>query len=134
MLRVFKVCALLAGGLLSPLSAHAQRASACQGGSHPDQMDCVAVSIDYANLVLDRLYQAALAKLPATGPNDIRKQRSQLVKAEDAWRAYANGQCAFVGGQEGGSNSWVSQFASQCLLDETDKRIAFFQHPSSGEQ
>lgn len=81
---------------------------------------------------LQKLYNDALAKMPAESPFDVRKARGQLVKAETAWQTYVNENCAYVGGLQGGNNGWVTAFESQCLIRETQARIEFFMHLPTG--
>ena len=100
--------------------------------SHLAYAKCVGKSLEAANAEVDRAYQSALAELPESDPNDTRKGRNQLRRAQEAWRNYVTEQCAFVGGVQGGSNLWVTTFAGECELKETAKRLEFFRNPPRG--
>ena len=103
--------------------AHA--ADICAQTSSREQLECLAGETTRLQGVLDGLYSAILAKLPDHDPADKRRDRAQLVRAEDAWKVYVDQNCTFAGAAEGGSNSWVSNFISRCEIDELGKRIAF---------
>ncbi len=70
-------------------------------------------------------YQSALAALPETDEQDNRKQRSQLVKSQLAWKEFTDANCALVGGLEGGDNIWVTEYATRCTAEATTERIEF---------
>lgn len=112
-------------------SVQTLRAEDCPQGSSREQLECLSQAIDGEQKTLDALYNAALAALPDEHPSDVRKAQSQLVKAEAAWNAYVRENCAYIGGAEGGSDSWVTDFMARCQLDETRRRIEFFRHPPS---
>ena len=117
-----------------PAEAKGVRKSAsCDGLDHPQEIACIAKDISEKKARLDSLYHAALSKLSDHDPNDNRRSRSQLEKSETAWSQYVEENCAYVGGQEGGSNSWVTYFSELCLVDEYDARITFFRDPPSSE-
>src|SRR6202012_2041934 len=95
----------------------------CQDGSHLEMMQCYSKKMDAAKAELEALYQSALRNRPIDSPTDSRKARSQLEKAQAAWQKYVDKHCSYVGGLKGGSNAWVSDFASQCEMEEIQKRI-----------
>jgi len=66
-----------------------------------------------------------MAKMPENDPSDRRKNKDQLVKSQTAWKAFAQTNCACIGGDQGGSNLWVTNFASRCELQATRERTAF---------
>jgi uncharacterized protein YecT (DUF1311 family) len=70
-------------------------------------------------------YQAALAALPEVDDQDDRKQRSQLVKSQQAWEKYKDANCALVGGLQGAMNQWVSESAAECEAEAIAERIKF---------
>lgn len=120
-------------GLLAALALVAAPAAAdvCAQATDADQLACLSSALDTARADLDLAYRAALAAMPASDPGDRRKSRPQLAAAETAWRAYVDANCAYIGGTEGGSNAFVSNFAARCELDETAKRTAFLRRPAT---
>jgi uncharacterized protein YecT (DUF1311 family) len=109
------------------------RASAqdvCAQPSDREQADCLAHSIDAARQELQTAYQAALTRMLDDDPTDRRKDRQQLVQAQNAWQAYVLANCAYVGGAEGGSNLWVTNFASRCELQAVQERTEFLRNPA----
>jgi hypothetical protein len=66
-----------------------------------------------------------MAKMPESDPSDRRKNRDQLIRAQTAWQAYVEEDCAYVGGAEGGSNLWVTNFANRCELRDIRERSRF---------
>jgi len=99
--------------------------TACDTGSHVDDMACQAEHLKTLDAELNRVYQQALAALPQNNAQDIRKGREQLRESQRAWLAYLHANCAFIGGQQGGSNSYVSSFAADCEQKEMTSRITF---------
>jgi uncharacterized protein YecT (DUF1311 family) len=100
----------------------------CDGDSHLQDVQCLGKQIQALEKELDVLYRATLSKLPDSVPTDNRKGKPQLVKAQEAWRKYVDQHCDFIGGIQGGSNLWVTDFATRCELDEIKKRIEFFKN------
>ncbi len=92
-----------------------------------NELECLDLKIQSAEGELNQRFKDALAKLPDSHPEDNRKMKLQLEKAQAAWLNFRNEHCAHVGGIEGGSNKWVTQFAGECELKETLIRIKFFQ-------
>ena len=97
----------------------------CAQGSDREQVVCLAQKIDIADQELEMVYRAVLAKMPENDPSDRRKNKDQLVKSQTAWKAFIQANCAYIGGDEGGSNLWVTNFASRCELRATRERTAF---------
>jgi uncharacterized protein YecT (DUF1311 family) len=93
---------------------------------HLAQVQCLRKKIEATEVELDKVFNTVLTQLPDTDPYDTRKGKAQLSKAQDAWRTYRNEHCAFIGGIQGGSNLWVTHFAGDCELEETNRRIEFF--------
>ncbi len=74
---------------------------------------------------LDAGYREALEKLPVTSKWDARETKGQLEKAQRAWRVFRDENCGYVGGLQGGSSKWVTTFANDCAIEETERRIDF---------
>ncbi len=94
-------------------------------GDHIGQLQCIGERMQAQDVELDRVYQSALAALPETDPEDSRKSREQLRKAQSAWLHYKVENCTLIGGMEGGSNLWVTHFAALCQENATKERIIF---------
>lgn len=122
--------------LLLPVASMAQETTAdpCTLEYHLAQVQCLGKKIEMAELELAKIFDATLAQLPDVDPNDdARKSKTQLRKAQDAWCSYRNQHCAFIGGIQGGSSLWITHFAGDCALEETNKRIEFFKHVPWGD-
>jgi uncharacterized protein YecT (DUF1311 family) len=104
----------------------------CTKSHNVAEVQCLGKKIEAAEKELDQLLSATLATLPDSDSNDIRKGKAQLRKAQNAWRSYRDENCQFIGGLQGGSNLWVTHFAADCMLDETKKRIEFFNRLPQG--
>ncbi|BBB26164.1 lysozyme inhibitor LprI family protein [Amphritea japonica] len=102
-----------------------EQANACRGSSHIEQVQCLSLKLKEQDVALNQLYDRVIERLPENDESDLRKERHQLVSAQQAWLKYRDEHCAFVGAQEGGSNLWVTHFVSICVKEETDKRIEF---------
>lgn len=89
---------------------------------------CAAQKLTNLDAELESVYQAALEKLPDVSHRDIRKAKDQLRKAQSAWYIYRDENCDYVGGLQGGNNMSVTEFSTECALEETEKRIDFFRH------
>ena len=110
----------------------------------PVQTDCAAPHDQWAlfkcrdklmiekSKALNDLYAAALESEPEPSGQDNRKGKPQLILSQKAWQTYVDANCNYVGGKQGGSNQWVSYFAQECMLEETQKRIDFFKNPPHG--
>jgi uncharacterized protein YecT (DUF1311 family) len=93
---------------------------------------CIQRTIDLLNEKVDSAYRKALYARPERDDFDLRKNRDQLRKSQVAWLAYKDENCTLVGGLEGGSNLWVTQFSAECEIDEIEKRIDFLQRVANG--
>jgi uncharacterized protein YecT (DUF1311 family) len=101
--------------------------NACAKQVTSEQADqCIAEKLRAAEARLDSIYRIALAKLPEADPFDNRKTKAQLKEAQEAWQVYRDENCRYIGGLQGGSSRWVSIFARECDLSETERRIKFF--------
>lgn len=116
-----------------PVSAQDQPSEVCDRGDHLHQLQCLGKEIDLLSKELDSAYRQALTARPEKDALDARKDREQLQKSQLAWSKYTNENCALLGGLEGGSNLWVTDFASQCEKDEIQKRIEFLKKVANGE-
>jgi uncharacterized protein YecT (DUF1311 family) len=90
-----------------------------------DQMACLSRNLDKLDKELNITYQAALAAMPKTSSDDVRKEQQQLRKSQRAWLKYKDENCALVGGIEGGNNAWVTKFAATCEVNAVSERIKF---------
>jgi uncharacterized protein YecT (DUF1311 family) len=97
----------------------------CDGGSHREEMECQGKRLESLDAELNKVYKLALASMPEHDQQDDRRDREQLRKSQRAWLVYVHEQCNLEGGQQGGSNSWVSTFAGQCEEREYYSRIGF---------
>jgi uncharacterized protein YecT (DUF1311 family) len=122
---------LFACFLFLPLLQASAQDDCAQSGDR-EQIECLSQKIDAARAQLETVYTAALARMPANDPDDRRKSRVQLTSAQTAWQAFVEANCAYVGGAEGGSNQWVTNFASRCELQAIRERIVFLEK-TSGE-
>lgn len=128
---------LLVGFLLVlvPAAAAAQGVQENPCANTPDHRafsECEGNLYAAAQEKLKKTFEAALSRVPEADPSDSRKGRAQLHKAQEAWQHYISEHCAFVGGLEGGSNSWVTTFATECELQEMRNRIQFLTHLPQG--
>jgi uncharacterized protein YecT (DUF1311 family) len=128
----FILLAALFGAVLTLHSHEANAQDDCDVTPDIAVAQCLGKRIDAREEELERLYKAALSRMPEQSPFDTRKSKAQLVHAQAAWKNFVTEHCAYVGGVEGGGNLWVTIFSEQCLLEEYAKRIAFFQHPPEG--
>jgi uncharacterized protein YecT (DUF1311 family) len=134
--RSFVHIALCAGLLLAHLPQATAQVSAedCAQAGDREQVECLSQKIDAARHDLQEIYNAALAKMPDSDPQDRRRNKVQLTQAQTAWQSYVDANCAFVGGVEGGSNQWITNFASRCQLDATRERISFLRKEAAALQ
>lgn len=114
--------------LSTAIQADPQPGNCTEPSDQQQLFECRAKLQAEKSKVLDVLFAAALKRLPESGELDSRKARQQLVLAQKAWRDYVDKNCDFIGGQQGGSNPWVSYFAAECVIEETQKRIDFFKN------
>lgn len=108
--------AFIAGAALL-LSASAL-ADECTNASTQTEMNtCTAQQYQAADKTLNQAYQAAIKRAEAP-------QRELLKKAQQAWIALRDADCAFIGsGTEGGSVQ--PMIVNQCLADKTNEREAW---------
>jgi len=111
----------------------AQDACDAKAKLHYDQEICQGKRLQSLDNNLNKVYKIALATMPEKDDSDNRKEREQLRKSQRAWLAYSREQCALEGGLEGGSNSWVSTFAGDCMEKELNSRINFLQSIVDGK-
>jgi uncharacterized protein YecT (DUF1311 family) len=106
----------------------------CGGKSHIEDVQCLATFLKKQDRELNQVYKRALAALPEKDNSDDRKARTQLVKSQRAWLKYRDENCTLIGGQEGGSNLWVTHFAALCEKNETAERIKFLKSIADGNK
>lgn len=111
MKRIIFTCAALL------LSAPALADDCANASTQMEMNTCAAAQFQTADKKLNETYQNALKR--AEPP-----QRDLLKKAQIAWIALRDADCALVSsGTEGGSIQ--PMIASQCMTDKTDEREAF---------
>ena len=111
MKRIIFTCAALL------LSAPALADDCANASTQMELNTCAAAQFQTADKKLNETYQNALKR--AEPP-----QRDLLKKAQIAWIALRDADCALVSsGTEGGSIQ--PMIASQCMTDKTDEREAF---------
>lgn len=77
---------------------------------------------------VDAIYKKYLEKIQIENPGaDGLKKISDLKKSQQNWKLFQAANCEFMGEQQGGSNIWISNFTSQCLIQESKSRISFFE-------
>jgi uncharacterized protein YecT (DUF1311 family) len=91
--------------------------------SHYDDEQCQSKRLQELDAGLNRVYKQALAVKPENEETRLCKSREQLRRPQKTWLAYINEECALEGGMEGGSNDWVSTFASSCEEKDFKSRI-----------
>lgn len=119
--------------LLLAIDAHADPTNCDSGQGTVAYAQCIAAVLIEEERKLDDAFKAALEKLPErplSAVLDSRKTteqlRTHLIKAQEAWRLYAQESCAFVGAMQGGG-LWVGIFTTGCLIIETRSRIEALQ-------
>jgi len=107
--------ALIAGALLLSTSALADE---CTNASTQMEMNtCAAQQYQAADKTLNQTYQTAIKRAAAP-------QRDLLKKAQQAWIALRDADCALIGsGTEGGSVQ--PMIVNQCLAEKTNEREAY---------
>lgn len=111
MKRIIFTCAALL------LSAQTLADDCANASTQMEMNTCAAAQFQTADKKLNETYQNALKR--AEPP-----QRDLLKKAQIAWIALRDADCALVSsGTEGGSIQ--PMIASQCMTDKTDEREAF---------
>ncbi|EPG7964021.1 lysozyme inhibitor LprI family protein [Citrobacter koseri] len=111
MKRIIFTCAALL------LSAQALADDCANASTQMEMNTCAAAQFQTADKKLNETYQNALKRAEPL-------QRDLLKKAQIAWIALRDADCALVSsGTEGGSIQ--PMIASQCMTDKTDEREAF---------
>ena len=111
MKRILLTCAALL------LSGQALADDCANANTQTEMNACAAAQYKTADKELNETYQNALKR--AAPP-----QRELLKKAQTAWIAVRDADCALISsGTEGGSAQ--AMIASQCLADKTAEREAF---------
>ncbi|POT57787.1 hypothetical protein C3432_07545 [Citrobacter amalonaticus] len=111
MKRIVLTCAALL------LSGQALADDCANASTQTEMNTCAAAQYQAADKKLNATYQSALKR--AAPP-----QRELLKKAQIAWIALRDADCALISsGTEGGSVQ--PTIASQCMTDKTDEREAF---------
>lgn len=115
--------ALLASGLLAGAAslqaagpAYGPAHAACMaraGGVTAAMVDCIGAELARQERRLDAAYRRARAALPAS-------RRAALTRAQRAWIAFKEAECAFVLDPDGGSLARVA--ANACVLRMTAAR------------
>ena len=108
--------AFIAGAAL--LLSTSALADECANASTQAEMNsCTAQQYQAADKTLNQTYQAAIKRADAP-------QRDLLQKAQQAWIALRDADCAFFGSStEGGSIQ--PMLVNQCLADKTNEREAW---------
>ncbi|AXF65386.1 DUF1311 domain-containing protein [Leclercia sp. J807] len=108
--------AFIAGAAL--LLSTSALADECANASTQAEMNsCTAQQYQAADKTLNQTYQSAIKRADAP-------QRELLKKAQQAWIALRDADCAFIGsGTQGGSIQ--PMIVNQCLADKTNEREAY---------
>ena len=85
-----------------------------QGESTMGMIECAAGELKLQDARLNRAYQDAMKRL------DLPRQKAALKKAQRAWIAYRDADCASLYDQDWGSLSRIE--ANACMLDHTARR------------
>jgi uncharacterized protein YecT (DUF1311 family) len=62
---------------------------------------------------------------PEKHDTDIRKERGQLRRSQDAWLMFVTENCTLIGGLNGGNNISVTHHSLLCEKKEIESRIKF---------
>lgn len=107
---------LIAGAALL-LSASALADECASASTQTDLNTCTAQQYQTADKKLNQTYQAAMKRAAAP-------QKELLKKAQQAWIALRDADCAFAGsGSEGGSVQ--PMIINQCMTEKTAEREAY---------
>ncbi|MBL5884116.1 lysozyme inhibitor LprI family protein [Lelliottia aquatilis] len=107
---------LIAGAALL-LSASALADECASASTQTDLNTCTAQQYQSADKKLNQTYQAAMKRAAAP-------QKELLKKAQQAWIALRDADCAFAGsGSEGGSVQ--PMIINQCMTEKTAEREAY---------
>lgn len=88
---------------------------------------CIDQSRQRAEAEVEKLYLAALEKMPEEAADD-RSSAGQFVKEHAAWRKYMEEHCAFIAGLMEGNSAWINTSQVRCNLRELNTRIEFLNH------
>ena len=129
------VAIFLASFLILIMPGYSFAASECDSKfpDHMSEVQCINQESKKLDDELNSAYKAALAARPEKDQWDSRKNSEQLRKSQRAWLKFKEENCTLIGGLEGGSNLWVSEFDSQCVKDETVARTRFLRRIANGE-
>ena len=121
--------------LISLSSCIASAADECAKAfpDHMSEVQCITQESKRLDEELNTAYQAALAARPEINEWDNRKNKEQLRKSQRAWLKFKEENCTLIGGLEGGSNLWVTQFIAQCENEEIVNRVKFLQRVAAGQ-
>jgi uncharacterized protein YecT (DUF1311 family) len=118
------VCAALVFGIASaqaqpgkatkPSTALDRCLARPEGQTTYGMVECIGVEIQIQDARLNRAYQAAIGRLERP------RQKAALQKAQRAWIAFRDADCASYLDQDWGSMARVE--AQQCVLDRTRER------------
>lgn len=97
-----------------PVSAYDKCLASPAGQTMAGMNDCVRVELQAQDARLTRAYQAAILRLERP------RQKTALQKAQRAWIAFRDADCASYMDDDWGSISGLQ--ASQCALDRTRER------------
>lgn len=97
-----------------PVPAYDKCLASPAGQSTAGMIDCAAAELAIQDARLNRAYQAAIARL------DRPRQKMALQKAQRAWIAFRDADCASYYDQDWGSFARVE--ANVCVLDRTRDR------------
>jgi uncharacterized protein YecT (DUF1311 family) len=118
--------------LLLAIDAHADVANCDSGQGAVAYAQCIEAVLSEEERKLDEAFsqRGLVPKVVFTAVLDSRNTteqlRAHLIKAQEAWRVYAQESCAFVGSMQG-RGLWVGIFTTTCLIIETRSRIEALQ-------
>lgn len=87
--------------------------------------ECIDRRIKELDVEMNRVFKAALSRLPKQSSQDSRKEQKQLHLSQLAWLKYKNENCALLGGLEGKSSQNITFNALLCMEHESRERIKF---------
>lgn len=94
--------------------AYAKCLAAPSGQSTAGMIDCIAAELKAQDVRLNRAYQAAQKRL------ELPRQKAALTKAQRAWIAFRDADCASLFDADWGSASRLE--ANSCMLEHTARR------------
>jgi uncharacterized protein YecT (DUF1311 family) len=98
----------------NPASAYEKCLARPSGQTTYGMVECIGVEVQAQDARLNRAYQAAIARLERP------RQKAALQKAQRAWIAFRDADCASYLDEDWGSIARVE--ANQCVLDRTRQR------------